>query len=128
MLHNKAYTNDLSLVCTIISFSCILECKHMTLAMSTFKNIFPLHIKMQDYHLKYLMCYSKCRSVDIFHFKTLLLLTNGIVLANSVRDTLRPLGPSQIVYVTLNTLNGVVLNWLRGASSYRTRGKAMVWP
>ena len=54
------------------------------------------------------------------------MLTNVIVLANSMRDTLKPLGPSQIVYVTLTTIYDVVLNWSRGASSYCTRGKALM--
>ena len=34
-------------------FSCILKCKCMTLAISNLKIIFPLHIKIQDYHLMY---------------------------------------------------------------------------
>ena len=43
----------LPLVCSKISSSCILKYKHVTLAISTLKNIFPLHTKAQDYHLMY---------------------------------------------------------------------------
>ena len=49
----------------------------------------------------------------LFHLK-LLMLMNGIILTNSGCNTLRPLviycslGCSQIVYVTLLTINGVV--------------------
>jgi hypothetical protein len=38
----------------------------MTLAISMLENIFLLHTKTQDYHLKYPMRYSKCHNVDIF--------------------------------------------------------------
>ena len=42
------------------------------------------------------------------------MLTNCIILANSGIGTLRPLGfslcPLQIVYVTLNTINGVAVH------------------
>ena len=42
------------------------------------------------------------------------MLANGIPLVISRRDTLRSLGiklcPSQIVYMTLNTVHGVVLD------------------
>ena len=41
----------------------------MTLAISTLKNISPLHTKMQDYHLKYPNVLSKCHNKDIFSLK-----------------------------------------------------------
>jgi hypothetical protein len=51
----------------------------MTLAISTLQNIFPLHTKMQDYHLKYPNVLPKCHNKDIFSLKKLLMLTNGII-------------------------------------------------
>ena len=47
---------------------------------------------MQDYHLKYPVHSSKCRNVEIFHLLKLLMLTNEIMLTDSVHDTLKPLG------------------------------------
>ena len=57
----------------------------------------------------------KCpNDVNFFTLKKLLMLTYGIILTISGRDTLRPLGtwlrPSQITYGTLITIKGVVLN------------------
>jgi hypothetical protein len=49
----------------------------MTLAISMLENIFLLHAKTQDYHLKYPMRYSKCHNVEI-------------ILAISKREALRP--------------------------------------
>ena len=49
----------------------------MTLAISMLKNIFPLHTIVQDY---------------VFHLKKLLVWTNVIILTNSGRDTLIPVG------------------------------------
>ena len=40
-------------MCSRISSFSILECKHMTLAISMLNNIFQLHVKMQNYDLKY---------------------------------------------------------------------------
>ena len=55
-------------------------------------HVVPCILK-RNYHLKYLICYSKCHNVDVFHLKKLLImLTNGIILVISKRDTLRPLG------------------------------------
>ena len=34
-------------------FLLILECKHLTLAISMLINILPLHTKAQNYHIKY---------------------------------------------------------------------------
>jgi hypothetical protein len=59
-----------------------------------------------------------------FHLKKLLMLTNGIISKINICDTLRPpsissLGPSpKIVYVTLNSMNGVVLYAKYYHSSY----------
>ena len=40
----------LAIVCSRISSSCMQKCKHVTLAINTVKNIFPLHTaKKQDY-------------------------------------------------------------------------------
>jgi hypothetical protein len=48
------YTNDVwRLVCSRMSSSCILKCKHTTLAISVLNDIFPLHTKMQYCHLEY---------------------------------------------------------------------------
>ena len=59
----------------------------MTLAISMLKNIFPLHTKMQYYHLMYPMCYSISYNVEFFfQLKKLLVLTNGIELAISGCD------------------------------------------
>ena len=61
MLHNglevdySVHKRDLPLVCSRISSSCILKCKHMTRAISTLKKSFPLDTKTQDYHLAYLI-------------------------------------------------------------------------
>ena len=38
----------------------------MTLAISTRRNFFPLHPKMQAYHQTHPMCRSKCHNVDAF--------------------------------------------------------------
>ena len=76
----------------------MLQYKHMTLAIGA---------------QQYLPCYAKSHNVNIFQLKKLLMLTNGIILAISGHDTFRPLGiklgPLQKVYVTLNTINGVVI-------------------
>jgi hypothetical protein len=39
-------------ICSTISSFSILKCKHITLVISMFQDIFPLHTKMQHYHLK----------------------------------------------------------------------------
>ena len=60
MLHNGLQVDQsvhkwhMPLVCSRTSSSCILKCKHTTLAISTLIDISPLHIQMEDYHLKYL--------------------------------------------------------------------------
>ena len=41
----------------------------MTLVISTHKNIFPLHAKTQDYHLKYPNVLLKYHNVDILSLK-----------------------------------------------------------
>ena len=60
MLHNglqidKNDTNDTchSYAQEYLHIYCIQKSKHMTLAISMLIIIFPLHTKMQDYHLKY---------------------------------------------------------------------------
>ena len=62
----------------------------MTLAISMLKSIFPLHSRMQDYHLTYsnMLLYV----VLFFHLKKFLMSTNGFILVISKHDTLRPLG------------------------------------
>ena len=62
----------------------------MIITISMLKNIFPLHTKMQNYHLSIPMCYTKCHNGDTFHLKNLLMLMNGIILAICGHDTLRP--------------------------------------
>ena len=75
------------LVCSRISSCCILKHKHMTLAISTLKKIFPL----QNARLSSKV--SQCATLNvimyiIFCLKKLLTLMNGI----KGYDTLRPLG------------------------------------
>ena len=59
MLHNglqvdySVYKQQLALVCLKTFSSCILDCKHMTLAISILNYIFPLLTNMQNGHLKY---------------------------------------------------------------------------
>ena len=57
--------------------------------------------------------YAKYHNINLKnHIKKLLMLTNSIVLAINECNTLKPLasslGPSQIVCVTLTTINGAV--------------------
>ena len=69
------------------------KCTQITLAISMPKQkIFHVHTKTQDCHLTYpnVDIQSKCHNVDIFHLKKLLMLVNGITLAISRRDTLKP--------------------------------------
>ena len=76
MIHNfiiSIYYHLLTLdvqVRLLISSSCILECKHMPLAMSMLNNIFPLHTKMQNYHLKYPNVLINIIKYIFFHFKS----------------------------------------------------------
>ena len=57
------------------------------------------------------MCYSKCHDAYILSLKKLLVLTNETIMTINGRDTLKHvdiyLNPSQIVYMTLNTINCV---------------------
>ena len=48
----------------------------MTLAINILNNIFPLHTKMQNYHLEHPMCYNKSHNIII----KLLMLMNYIML------------------------------------------------
>lgn len=41
------------LLCSSISSSCMVECKHITLDISMLNNIFPCILKREIYHLKY---------------------------------------------------------------------------
>ena len=63
---------------------------------------------MQGYYLQTSpLCYIKYHKVNILHFKKLLILTNNVMLPISRCDTTRmwsSLGPSQIMYVTLDTV------------------------
>ena len=46
----EVYKNDIfSLICSRTSSSYVLKCKHVTLAISVLKNIYPLHTKMLKY-------------------------------------------------------------------------------
>ena len=45
------------------------KCKHMTLAIAMLNNTFPLHIELQNYHLKYPMCYDKYHCVCKISFR-----------------------------------------------------------
>ena len=85
----------------------------MTLAIITLKHVFPLHTETQNYHLKV----SQCATLPIimqtfFHLIKLLMLTNEIRLTISRRDNsdlqASNLGPSQTMYMTLNTLNNTL--------------------
>ena len=50
----KVYTQrHLTLVSSKTSSSCILKCKWLILTFSMLDNIFPLHTKTHNYHLKY---------------------------------------------------------------------------
>ena len=73
----------------------------MTIGISMLKNIFPLHPKTQNYHLKY--------PNVLLSLNKLLMLTNSIILAMNGRNIqASSLGPWQMMYITLNTINGVV--------------------
>ena len=77
------------------------------------KDIFSSHTKTQDYHLEVSQLATLIVKIKIIlHLNKLLMLTNGIILAVSGHDTLRPLdnwlGPSQVVYVKLTTINGAI--------------------
>ena len=41
----------------------------MTLVISIFNNIFPLHTKIHNHHVKYPMCHTKCHNVNKFSLK-----------------------------------------------------------
>ena len=58
----KMYTNDTwqKYAQEYIPLACKVKCKDMTLAICTLQKISPLHIKIQDYHLK-----SQCATLKI---------------------------------------------------------------
>ena len=93
LLHNGLQVDQsvhnwhLTLACLRISSSCILKLKYMTLAIIMFNNIFPLYIKIQNYHSSTPNCYAKCYKTNIFSLKILLMLTHSIMLAISGHDT-----------------------------------------
>ena len=59
MLHNGLEVDysvrkwHLTLVSSRVHASCKLNYKHVTLANNILNNVVPIHIKMQNYHLKY---------------------------------------------------------------------------
>jgi hypothetical protein len=99
MLHNdlqvkwSVHKGDLTLVCSIISSSCIVKCESMTLAINILNNIFPCMLKCKNYHLKCIpVCYADFHEVSKLSSKKWLLYTNNIILAICGSDTFRPLG------------------------------------
>ena len=68
------------------------ECKHMTLVINMLNNIFPCIQKCKIIISSIPICYAKCHYVIVFHFKKLLVLTNSIILAMTMRDTLNLIG------------------------------------
>jgi hypothetical protein len=50
----------------------------MAFAISILLNIFPLHTKMQDYHIKHPKCYPKIHIVNKCHFN---MLKNDIIIS-----------------------------------------------
>ena len=90
MLHNSlqvdltVHIRHSTLVCSRISSSCILRCKHMILAVSMLGNIFPLHTETLNYSI--LVCNV---NVNINNF--LLMLTSIII--QGPLDTYAPFPP-----------------------------------
>ena len=83
----------------------------MTLAFSMLDNIFPLHNKLQNFHLKYpnVVCYTKWRIVNKYSLQFILKVMNTIILA--IWDLYASsVGTLQIVYVTPNNIYDVVVS------------------
>jgi hypothetical protein len=58
------------------------------------------------------MYYSKCHNVDIFHSKNLLVLTNGIILANIEESPSPEHGPIGNLWTTrILTKLGLIFDW-----------------
>ena len=88
--YQKKNTWHLLSVCSIIPFPCTL--KHKTIMSSI-----PIY-------------YAICHNINKASLKKLFMLMNDVIFTISRHDTLSPSsGPSQIVCMTLNTLNIVVL-------------------
>ena len=99
VLHNdlqvkwSVHKGDLTLLCSIISSSCIIKCECMTVAINMLNNIFPCILKCKNYHLKCIpMCYVEFHEVNNFSSKNLLLYMNNIILAICRSDTFKFLG------------------------------------
>ena len=56
----------LALACSRISSSCILKCKHMTLATGMLNDISPCILNRKTNISSIPMCYSKCHNVNNF--------------------------------------------------------------
>ena len=82
---------SLTLVCSRISSSCIVERKQMSLVISILTNIFFLHTKHKTSSQVSQMCYGKCHDMIVFLLKKLLMLMNTIILAIDRHETLIPL-------------------------------------
>jgi hypothetical protein len=83
----KVYTNDTGHEYAQVRLPLTYQkCKHMTLFISMFNNIFLLHTKTQNHHLKYPICHNKAS------LKKLFMLMNDIIFTISGHDTLSPLG------------------------------------
>ena len=111
--NQSAHKWHLILICSRISLSCIQKCEHMILTFSMLNNIFLLHSKTQNYHLKFLNVLRQMPQYKyLFTLKKYFCVTNNIML--QLADmTLRNLQTSsmdllQIMYMTLNTINGGV--------------------
>ena len=81
----SVHQRHMSLVCSRISSSCILKCKHTILAISTLKNIFVLIYPFACLN-------ARLWYIPTCYLKELLMLTNATILAISKCGTLRPLG------------------------------------
>ena len=102
----------LPLVCSRLSSSCILTYKHMTLDISKF-NYLPLAYQNAILSSNVSQCATLNFIIKIFfHLEEVTYVNEWIILTITICDTLRPLGisfsPSQVVYLTLSTINGVV--------------------
>ena len=95
----KLYRNDTSwrFVCLRAYASCMLKCKHMTLAINMLNNVVPLCYKTQTIMSSIPMCYDRCHDEDIFSPQS----ANNIILTINIRDTLGPMG----IWFILNTIN-----------------------
>ena len=65
-LTKSVHTWHLALVCSRISSSCIIKCKHMTLTISMLNNIFACILKYKTIIWSIPMCYTKCHILNNF--------------------------------------------------------------